>query len=338
MAFSRSFSAPRDLLNIPVVIVQPGDEPALATLAAEPRRFEHLVTSARRLYTPCGVRLADNLSRRWASHNESLYQPAVESVAAEVGRSAAYLLNHSYEWGCTSGAAVDSELGGATLLRTLDWPFDGLGETVVATRCEGAAGPYLSLTWPGLVGVLTATAPGRFAAAINQPPLPGGCGRTAGWLLARYRVGRSKAPPPTHVLRYVFDTARTFDQAVAMLRETPLCIPAIFTIVGVAPHERVVIERTETCAFIASQPTAANHWASDSAPKTRPRDKTSLARRAAMNTLIAKQPDWSLSWLKPPILDLTTRLVVMANPVHGRMIAQGWERSGAVTRPLRLEA
>jgi len=335
---SMSSSASFPAADIPLITVEPGVEPALASLVAQPERFELLLACARRAYTPIGVRLADDLSRNWASRNQSLYRPAVESIACAVGRKAAYLLNHSYEWGCTAGAVPDPELGGPTLLRVLDWPFDGLGSTLVATRCEAAAGPYVSLTWPGFVGVLTASAPGRFAAAINQPPLPGTFGRAAGWLQARYRVGRATTPPPTHLLRRVFDVAGTFDEAVDMLRDAPICIPAIFIIAGVEPHQRVVIERTEEHAFIAPEPTAANHWASHPGPKGRPRDKTSLVRRAAMNALITQQPDWSLDWLKTPIHNSTTRLVVMANPASGLLIAQGWEKSGPATRILRVEA
>jgi hypothetical protein len=36
---------------------------------------------------------------------------------------------------------------------------------------RGPAGEYHNITWPGYVGILTASAPGRFAAAINQAPL-----------------------------------------------------------------------------------------------------------------------------------------------------------------------
>ena len=36
---------------------------------------------------------------------------------------------------------------------------------------RGSAGDFVNVTWPGYVGTLTASAPGRFAAAINQAPL-----------------------------------------------------------------------------------------------------------------------------------------------------------------------
>ena len=36
---------------------------------------------------------------------------------------------------------------------------------------RGAAGEFINVSWPGYAGTLTASAPGRFAAAINQAPL-----------------------------------------------------------------------------------------------------------------------------------------------------------------------
>ena len=60
---------------------------------------------------------------------------------------------------------------GPVLRRTLDWPFPGLGRLVEVARQRGAAGDFLSVTWPGFAGLLTAVAPGRFAASINQAPM-----------------------------------------------------------------------------------------------------------------------------------------------------------------------
>ncbi len=322
--------------QIPLIEIPRGHEPALATLHAEPERMALILASARKTYTPLGMRVADDLSRAWAQKIDTPYGAAVEAVDAAMAQRGAWLLNHSYEWGCTSGAVADDTLGGATLLRTLDWPFDGLGRALVATRCTGPAGDYVSLTWPGFAGVLTASAPGRFAASINQPPLPAPWGKAIGWPVARYRVSRAKGLPPTHLLRLAFETCKTFKEAVEMIRATPICIPAIFTLAGVNPGEAVTIERTERQSFLAPEPVAANHWAADPGPKGRPRDRTSHARRAAMNELRRQQPDWSLDWLRSPILVGDTRLVMMANPASGRLVAQGFEKTGAVTSKLEI--
>ena len=98
--------------------------------------------------------------------------------------------------------------------------------------------------------MLTGSAPGRFAAAINQPPLPlPGWGRAAGWPTARARVWRSRAMPPSHLLRLAFDTCGNFDEAVTLLRRTPICIPTIFTVAGTRSAEALVIERTANETF-----------------------------------------------------------------------------------------
>lgn len=325
------------LPSIPVLDIPEGREAAVASVAAEPDRLALLLGTARRTYTPLGVTVADALSRSWSARSTSPYAQEVIRVHAAIGRRGAFLLNYSYEWGCTSGAADDPMAGGVTLSRTLDWPFDNLGRALIVVRQQTAMGPYLSVTWPGFSGVLTCVAPGRFAAAINQPPLPlPGWGKAIGWLAARARVRHSTAPPPSHALRLACETCRTFEEAVALLRGTPLCMPAIFTLAGPETGQAVVIERTETATFQPASPVAANHWASDPGPAGKPRHASSLPRHAAMAAAVAAGPDWSLDWLRPPILQPDTRLAMMANPRTGRLVAQGLEASGAVTAVLDI--
>jgi len=322
---------------IPIIDALTADEPAVATALAEPERLALLMNSARRTYTPMGMRWADARSRTWHARSSSPYIGAVGQVGQAIGRPGAFLLNYSYEWGCTTGAAPDGD--GITLMRTLDWPFDGLGRALVAVRQQGAAGSYVSITWPAFAGVLTGLAPGRFAAAINQPPLPlPEWGKAVGWTTSRFRVNRSRALPPSHLLRLAFDTCRSFADAVQLIRTTPICVPAIFTLAGLRAGEAVVIERTETGAFEPAEPAAANHWAATPGPRGKPRNRSSLGRRAAMAGLIADGHDWSLDWLRAPILQPDTRLAVMANPSSGRLLVQGWEKTGPATAVLDMRA
>ena len=93
----------------------------------------------------------------------------LESIAAALGFPGVWFLNGSYQWSCT--ATARDEDGVPWLARTLDWPFPGLGRHLEIARMRGAAGEFINVTWPGYAGVLTASAPGRFAAAINQAPL-----------------------------------------------------------------------------------------------------------------------------------------------------------------------
>ena len=117
-----------------------------------------------------------------------------------MGQDGACLQPHSCGWGCAA-AAVPGAVE-ATLLRTLDGPFGGLGEALIAIRWDGGAGPYCRMAWPGTVDVLTGMAPGRFAGSINKPPLPAPrWDRAAGWSMARAGMAvprrlAGRAPPP----------------------------------------------------------------------------------------------------------------------------------------------
>ena len=325
------------LPDIPVIDVASGEEPALATFAAERGRVDLLLKSAARTYTRPGLVLADWRTKRWAKRLRSPYAGAIRELDRRMGRPGAHLLNYSYEWGCTTGVFDDTVSGGTTMLRTLDWPFDGLGRALIVARQRSGAGPYLAVTWPGFAGVLTAMAPGRFAAAINQPPLPlPYLGRAGGWLANRVLAGRSRAIPPDHLLRLAFDTCRSFDEAVALIRETPICLPAIIAIAGVDPGQHLVIERTQDRAFCPDIAAAANHWAASGTPRGKPRNSSSHERREIMTTMLGSSPDWSLGWLRHPVLQPDTRLVAMANPRAGRLVVQGWEKTGPATTILDL--
>jgi hypothetical protein len=276
---------------IPLIETPATVEPAVHSARAEHGRLALLMDSARRTYGTAGVRIADARSRGWAARSASPYSSAVREVNQAIGRPGAFLLNYSYEWGCTTGAADDPE-SGPVLLRTLDWPFDGLGRALIGVLQQGRAGRYVSVTWPGFAGVLTGVAPGRFAAAINQPPLPyPGWGKAVGWAAARVKVNRSAAMPPSHLLRLAFDTCHGFAEAATLVRHTPICLPAIFTLAGTRPGETLVIERTETGAYEPNLPAAANHWAASPGPRGRPRNASSLPRRAAMARLVAGGAD-----------------------------------------------
>jgi len=77
---------------------------------------------------------------------------------------------HVYLFACTTSAAPGPN-GAPLLRRSLDWPFDGLGRCVEIAWQSGPAGDFYNVTWPGAVGVLSAMAPGRFCAVINQAPM-----------------------------------------------------------------------------------------------------------------------------------------------------------------------
>lgn len=336
------------LPDIPVFDLRTESQPSLAAMRAAPVRTEALWRWARGHYTPPGLALADKLSRLWLRRNDNPLRDEIEAIAAALPGPGGHALNLSFEWGCTVG------LGAAEapfMLRVLDWPLEGLGERLCVFRQAGPAGEWLNLGWPGFAGVITALAPGRFAIAINQPPLPQRAlsraarrmgadflGLAVDWLAVRPARWRHRGLPPAHLLRLVCDTAPDYATALAMLRDTPLAAGVIFSVAGTEPGEAAVIERGEASqALIEAAPhaVAANGWQGIANPGA-PRWRYSAERHAAMTALLAGPVPSDFGWLKPPIANEGSRLAAMMSPATGKLELLGLEGGKAVTRPLYL--
>jgi hypothetical protein len=155
------------------------------------------------------------------------------------------------------------------------------------------------------------------------------------WAIGRIRLAARDALPPAHLLRRVFDTCRTFVEARTMLFETPISIPAFFTVSGTGADEGCVIERTETEARVRAAPTcAANHWQSF-ARGGYARGIDSEKRARTLEILQRRAPD-GFAWVVAPILNRTTRAAVVANAKRGTLWVQGYEADGPATAPLVL--
>jgi len=319
------------LPQIPVVRAESGGARAIA--AERPAEFRAVLDAGQAHYGAAAIAIGDRLSRRWLRRNDNPYLAEIDALAALAGDAGAHLLNMSYEWTCTTSAAPDPAGDGARLLRTLDWPLNGLGRNVVVARMKGEAGVYDNVTWPGFSGIATASAPGRFAAAINQPPMrkwTSSC--WFDWGVNRIRLWRRRALPPVHLLRHVFDRCRSFEDAKRVLMETPIAMPAFFTLAGTRAHEACVIERTEEAVTLREGPASvANHWIGRDEPG-RYRGFDSPGRYAQME---AERDVAGVSgpfdWVTPPILNATTRLAVVAHPASGRLSVQGFEQDGPAT-------
>jgi hypothetical protein len=328
----------------PIPVVDGEGHGTRQILAAARMGVEALLADAERQYGRLGMAALDWRTRRWADRALDApelepYRDEILDVARTLGRPGAWLLNLNYEWGCSTAVAADPESneGLPRLLRTLDWPLDGLGRHLVLARRRGPAGTWLDLTWPGAVGVTTAIAKGRFAAALNQTPLRRhGLGFYGDWLVERIRVGRRRGWPPLLALRHAFERCRDYAEAAAWLARVRLALPVFFTLAGARPGEGCVIERTETEAAIHPAPmVVTNHWLTDGRAG-HPRSDCSVERRRHLAYVCGEVR--GLDWVGPPILRPETRLACVLVPATGSALVQGFETEGPVTAPTAATA
>lgn len=326
----------RPLPAIPVLEV--GANFPMATLLADEPRAHTLLDQATHRIPRAALKAADAVSRRWLIRSRNAHLSEIDEIAARLDRPGAYFLSVNYEWGCTVGVKPSPDRQTARLVRVLDWRTPGLGRHIIAAKVQAAAGPFVTLTWPGYTGVLQGMAPARFSAALNQAPMRKSAGGflPLDWAINRLRVWGMPHPTPAHLLRTVFETCRNFADAKRVLMDHPIASPGIYSLAGLTPDETCVIERTETQAHVHEGPAAAaNHW--QAAGWTgHPRGKDSAGRTRMMHTVpTALAPDFS--WVKPPILNNYTRLAMVADAAIGRLVAQGFEADGPATLPLDLD-
>ena len=310
----------------------------IETLKAHEARAHALLDLATKSVPAVALRQLDKVSKAWLEKWSNAHLDEISEVARRLDRPGAYFFSVNYEWGCTCRVAPSPDNASARLIRVLDWKTPGLGTNVLAARVSAKAGPYVTLTWPGYTGVLTAVAPQRFAAALNQAPMRKSVGfYYFDWAANRHRVWTMPHPTPAHLLRRVFDEARSFDEARRLLETEPVSTPAIFSLAGLKPNELAVIERTETDARVHSgSHVAANHWqAHDWQGHERGVDSSG---RACRMHRIAAEFDAAFPWLAPPILNAATRIVMVADASTGRLVARGFEAMQAATLPLDMIA
>ncbi len=340
-------------VEIPVVDVRQGGTIHHASLGH--RRARALRDDCLKFFpgfTPAVLPMLDRLARRWLTRSKSPYKGEIEAIAAALGFSGVWFLNGSYQWGCT--ALAREELGVPWLLRTLDWPFPGLGRNVEVALNAGPAGDFYNVTWPGYVGALTACAPARFAASVNQAPLWRRTRhpwlRPADIMMNAVATWNVRHIPPDQLLRQVFENCADYASARAELEQTPVARPVIYTLVGVAPAERCVIERTETGFRTRQTDTAAaNDWldrqdgwearigadmvftlsVDEAAANSR-------ARYEALGGFSGPIGDVPFRWLEAPVHNRYTRLAVELCPASGiiRVLGLDHDPDGGIAVPV----
>ena len=320
----------------PIPVLDCGPDFPFETLVAFEPQAHALLDVATKGIPSIVLRQLDQVSRRWLVKWSNERLDEIDKVAKRLARPGSYFFSVNYEWGCTCRVAPSPDHKTARLVRVLDWKTPGLGRNVVAARVKGRAGRYVTLTWPGYTGVLTAMASGRFSAALNQAPMRKAVGFFyLDWAANRRRVWSMPHPTPAHLLRSVMDEAKTYSDAKRLLTATAISTPAIFSLAGLKPNETTVIERTETEARVHDgSNVAANHW---QAPgwNGHHRGLDSAGRACRMHS-IAPELDAGFPWLEPPILNPRTRIVMVADAALGTLVAQGYEDMAPATEPLEL--
>jgi hypothetical protein len=289
----------------------------------------------------------DRLAHRSLRKSRSPYLGEIAAIADALQFPGVWMLNVSYQWGCTARACQEN--GEPWLIRTLDWPFRGLGRHAEIARMRGFRGSdYFSVTWPGYIGVLTAMAPGRLAAALNQAPM---------WRRTRHHwlrpfdyvtnilcASRVSHIAPDQLLRRAFDECEDFASARRLLETTPVARPAIYTLVGPAAGQGCIIERTETDFLTRFGDTcAANDW-----EPCRPGWEGRIGMRRFLVCSFAEAAGFSrarreslaewegslsaskFDWLREPVLNPYTRLAVAMNPARGILRVVGYDLADEV--------
>ncbi len=288
----------------------------------------------------------DAVSRRWLRRSRcDPHAGEVLAVAERMGGGGVCALNLIYDWACTTAVTVAD--GCPRMLRVLDWGLPGIAAHSVAVARDGVAGRWLAITWPGLVSVFTGLAPGRFAAAINQPPNSDPLRRLA-------LIAGGDGVPAGHLLRQVFDAAADFESAVAMLAAPGLRLlsPALFTLAGTRPGEGCVIEARGMRRRLhraATHPggvlAVANAWLSDWPGRPRAYAagrgegaRANNARRCVQLAAVARDAAWQEAALAAPTLNPKTVHVLALSPATGDVAARALDRGSIVLGPTRINA
>jgi len=132
--------------------------------------------------------------------------------------------------GCTA-FAVDAP-DGILHARNLDWWTRNsvlARYTAICHFVGGPAGNFTTIGWPGFIGAFSGIAPERFAVTLNA-------------VLSLEQM--QPATPVVLLLRTVLEEARSFEEARALLSESPIPCDCLLLLTGTLPGEFLVIERT----------------------------------------------------------------------------------------------
>jgi acid ceramidase len=174
--------------------------------------------------------------KAWAKHAGC---PIHKVISANL----AYELSQIYDYanrkiGFCSSVAFNQPGIGMVHARNMDWPLDGVrAATCLVDHINGPAGDFTSISMPGMVGVLSGVAKGRFSVSINQAPTTPGSVPVKS-LTPNLMSGWSALL----LLRWVFENCLTYEDAVQELLDSKSIVPVFFQVVGAKRDQACVIE------------------------------------------------------------------------------------------------
>jgi hypothetical protein len=177
----------------------------------------------------------------------------------------------------------------------MDWEFKGdlLRRHTAVFALPSRHGDYLVVTWPGLFGVLTGLAVGRFSVSVNYITDDRSNIIAAPALAWRAVNGYL---PVTWAVHETMENSKTFKAAVKHLSEVPLLAPVLFTVVGTDNDERVVIEREPDGAVVRGPDddgvlAVTNHRVDEDDEPDEEMDDSQVRLAFLQDRLARRQPD-----------------------------------------------
>ena len=179
------------------------------------------------------------------------YNEEMEIWAAYMGRdkgavvsaNLAYELSQVSTWSGSTLQKIKSKIGfcssvafylpaiGMVHARNMDWELEGIRKsTILIDYINGPCGDFTAVSIPGMVGVLSGVAKGRFSATINLAPSANFSPNIiSGWSILL-------------LLRYAFEYCDTYEDAVEILSNATSVAPAFVQVVGAKRGQACVIE------------------------------------------------------------------------------------------------
>jgi hypothetical protein len=164
-----------------------------------------------------------------ANFSYELHQTKSPIVKAKDGIVSNFQSLKSFLGFCTSVAFEHPTLG-MTHVRNLDWPVRQIRDATIILECKSDAGPFRAVSLPGMVGILSGVAKGRFSITINSKEdgdhwVP----NLAGW-------------GSTLLVRWIFENCRSYEEALRVLKKAPAFVPFFVTLCGPKSGQKVVVE------------------------------------------------------------------------------------------------